>query len=901
MKTTNRGLQREAFTISRELEYFTADELEKQTGYSREQWWPAVIIKEAVDNALDAGEQAGIAPEIAVLFEQCKLEIRDNGGGIPPEIVERLIDYTTRTSDKLAYVSPTRGAQGNGLKTLLAIPYVLDGEAALPVVIEARGVRHEIYIRADQVARRPRIEHQLLSIQSDGAALSFDPVKASLNAGGEKPGNVPVSVQSRGNAIFFERPEASLNAGDVGDEILGNVLRLVSDYALFNPHAAFRLCDERYSYEFPALDLKWRKWSPRDPTPAHWYTPDHFQELVASCVSTGNSGTVRDFLVQFRGLARTDTRMDVLAAAGLPRGMKLEELADKERGAFDRDALQRLLLAMQQNSAEVAPELMGVLGKKHFLENLPGEDRSFRYARQSGCELGLPYVVEAACRCTADELLQGLHVGLNWSVPLSNPLQRCPLPLSDESSYAYSLEGFLRHLRIDLDEDPVALVLHIVTPRFDFLDRGKGSVKLPPSIARAVAETVSKVAKEWASIKRHRDREHLRAARRQEELLRHGRAAEITVKDAAWQAIPDAYLKASGGGELPANARQIMYAARPAILEITGRDTLDDNYFTQSLLPEYMREHPEETAEWDVVYDDRGHLLEPHTGTRIGIGTLAVRDYLVASAQSPKAPAVDLPELSFRLVTTGPRHRYGAILYIEKEGFLPLLENVGLAERYDLAIMSSKGMGSTSARYLIEQLARDARIFVLHDFDKSGFSIAGTLSRDTTRYRFARPPEIIDLGIRLADVEEYSLESEPVDYAPRTDPTQNLQDNGATDEEIAFIVGDLGDDGRYRGRRVELNAFTSDQFVTWLEAKLRLHHVQKVIPDAMTLAESYRRTVALAELERIMKQALPDVEQTAQSAAVPEDLLKRIAEELARDPSAAWDEALQRLSRQTQP
>ena len=38
MKTNNRELQREAFTISRELEYFTADELEKQTGYSRKEW-----------------------------------------------------------------------------------------------------------------------------------------------------------------------------------------------------------------------------------------------------------------------------------------------------------------------------------------------------------------------------------------------------------------------------------------------------------------------------------------------------------------------------------------------------------------------------------------------------------------------------------------------------------------------------------------------------------------------------------------------------------------------------------------------------------------------------------------------------------------------------------------------
>ena len=34
------------------------------------------------------------------------------------------------------------------------------------------------------------------------------------------------------------------------------------------------------------------------------------------------------------------------------------------------------------------------------------------------------------------------------------------------------------------------------------------------------------------------------------------------------------------------------------------------------------------------------------------------------------------------------------MLFIEKEGFLPLFEAVHLAERYDLAIMSTKGMSN---------------------------------------------------------------------------------------------------------------------------------------------------------------------------------------------------------------
>jgi hypothetical protein len=861
--------ERETFTISRELEYLSADELEKQTGYTRDSWWPGVIVKETLDNALDAAETAGVPPEIVVRLDGPRLEIRDNGAGVPAEVVQHLLDYSTRTSDKIAYVSPTRGGQGNALKTILAMPYVLDGDLAVPIEIVARGLRHQISICADQVARRPRIDYR------------------------QQP-----TVQSGGTTIFLARDQACFEEAGGNSE---NVPRLASDYSLFNPHATFCLDDEGQSFTFPADNREWRKWSPRDPTPAHWYTPDRFEELVASYVNAGSSRTVRDFLAQFRGLKRTSTRMEVLANAGLARGMKLEELADKARGTFDQRALRRLLIAMQQASAPAAPETLGLLGKKHLLEKLSGDDRSFRYARHAGIsELGLPYLVETACRITDNELLQGLHIGLNWSVPLSNPLQDSRFNLADGSS-TFGLEGLLHHQRVDAVVDPLALILHIAMPRFDCLDRGKGSVELSPLVAQAVAETIGSVIKEWAAIKRSRGRQHAQQARRQEELLRRGRSIEITVKEAAFSVMADAYQKASAGGTLPAHARQIMYAARGAILESTGRQSLDDNYFTQALLPEYMREHPEVTAEWDVVYDDRGHLIEPHTGYRIGIGTIAVREYLREAAKNSGLPAIAIPDLTFHFPTTGPRHRYGGILFIEKEGFFPLLERVQIAERFDLAIMSTKGMGSTAARQLIEQLAGEIRIFALHDFDKSGFSIAGILGRNTARYQFTRPPEIIDLGLRLDDVREYKLASETVDYPSNANPTANLRDNGATDEEIKFLVGEPDRNGHYHGRRVELNAFTSDQFVGWLETKLRLHHVHKVIPDAQTLENAYRRAIMLHEHDRHIRRATVEAERAGQQARVPKDLQGRLEQKLAETPQVAWDGALNEIARHAQP
>ena len=104
------------------------------------------------------------------------------------------------------------------------------------------------------------------------------------------------------------------------------------------------------------------------------------------------------------------------------------------------------------------------------------------------------------------------------------------------------------------------------------------------------------------------------------------------------------------------------------------------------------------------------------------------------------------------------------MLFLEKEGFTQILEAAQIAERYDIAIMSTKGMSVTAARTLVEELCgkRGLPLFVLHDFDVTGFSIKKTLTESGERYQFRHKVNFIDLGLRLTDVEELGLESESV-------------------------------------------------------------------------------------------------------------------------------------------
>lgn len=191
-----------------------------------------------------------------------------------------------------------------------------------------------------------------------------------------------------------------------------------------------------------------------------------------------------------------------------------------------------------------------------------------------------------------------------------------------------------------------------------------------------IIAAVSAVTGKWARQRKTEERDAQAKLRRREVLTRYRR---VTKRRAAWAVMEDAYLKASAAGTLPAHARQIMYAARPEIQKRTG-SLVNDQYFTQGLLPDYIIAHPEETATWDVVYDARGHFQEPHTNHKVSLGTLDVRKYLKA-IQDVRASGYKSVEIvrDQYYPTKNPVHRYNAILFIEKEGFMPLFEQVQLA------------------------------------------------------------------------------------------------------------------------------------------------------------------------------------------------------------------------------
>jgi DNA topoisomerase VI subunit B len=154
-------LERVAFRTSRLTEFCGAKELTAQTGHEPGEW-SLVLAKELIDNALDACEEAAIAPEISieVSTERSEIVIADNGPGLPVETLRNVLDYSIRVSSREAYVSPSRGQQGNALKCVIAMPFALDGTRGTTVV-ESQGQAHRILFEMDPVRREPRILREI--------------------------------------------------------------------------------------------------------------------------------------------------------------------------------------------------------------------------------------------------------------------------------------------------------------------------------------------------------------------------------------------------------------------------------------------------------------------------------------------------------------------------------------------------------------------------------------------------------------------------------------------------------------------------------------------------------------------------------------------------------------------
>ena len=847
-------MTRNALSFRRELEFVEETELAKRMGCPRYQWLRAVI-KELIDNALDAAEEAGEAhPVVAVgISEDGVLSCGSSGSGIAPETVAKLADREQRTSSREAYAEPVRGAQGNALSVIMCLPFGF-GLDESELHIASCGVLHRIALRADRLQGRIETEHT----------------------------SRPVEMSAGWTEVGLWWPE----------EIdLAAIARIVIAAAALNPHAIISF----NGAQLRDTVLPVRKWAPNEPIPPHWYDIDRFVHRVSLEIRNDPEITVAQFLAGFRGLSSSTKRSEVAANAGLSYAPLRAVLAASGR-EVDREKAALLLASMQTASRAPKPSILGGIGRDGFealVSNVdydadPDDDDLTSYTKDSvtsndrqgsNHDQSRPQVlayttidgvtrndipwrweIGFATRTSAEGRGRHLVIGQNFSPAI--------VPEEMLGSVTGYLDPSLSH------REPVVLFLHRITPARHSLDYGKSRLSLSYAEQKAVQDAIEKLAKPWTKWwwkerkRKKDDNDEAKSAKPEQ---------RITIKDAIISVLPECYDKASSGGRYPVPPRNLYYVVRPKVLELTGKTELGYPYFAADILPKYVQENPSAKS-WRIFYKPRGTLHEPHTRHRVGLGTSEVASYQHRWTNGIEASG-NYEIADWNADTCGPHNRFSALIIVEKAGIADLLIACGIAERFDVAIVGNEGQSTEAELKLADEL--QLPVFVLHDFDRTGLTICENLRRGTWRHQYRNEFDVIEIGLRLDQVRD--REREPIDAKNRRSVTdERLRECGATDEEVNFLFHN----------RVELNALLTEELLKLVEGAITEYGIKKVVPAADDLANAYRAAVARKEIAETVSRVAEEAEERWREAKVPDDLEESIHVILGNHPSLSWDAAL---------
>jgi hypothetical protein len=485
-------LNRITSRTSREMDFFSSKELVTQTGHEVGEW-PLVIVKELVDNALDACEDADIQPVIEVTADACGISVKDNGPGLPETTLQGQLDFNVRVSNREAYVSPCRGAQGNALKTLLPMPHVLDHNQGR-FIVEAHGKRHVITCGADPISQRAVIHDDVTdakckNLRSDTDEIKQDFSGTEIRLEWERRLRQPLGFdRMEGDEPILAWPFSTYDDCPADPSLKKPlVFALVEGFALFNPHATISLNWFGETTTWKATNPAWEKWKPCRPTSPHWYELRHLERLIGAYVThdrdAGKDRLLSEFLATFDGLTGSLKRAKVLSETGIKR-MVLSELVTGDR--LDSDRIASLLAIMQQHTRPVKAPRLGVIGEDHLkarLLDMGVQPESFRYSRKTsegkskksrseGDEKAsfIPWVLESAFGYLGPkaEDQRRIFSGANWSAAIKNPFRAF-------GSTGEGLETALANMRATRNE-PIIFVLHLAHPRIEYVDRGKSAL-----------------------------------------------------------------------------------------------------------------------------------------------------------------------------------------------------------------------------------------------------------------------------------------------------------------------------------------------------------------------------------------------------------------------------------------
>ena len=506
-------------------------------------------------------------------------------------------------------------------------------------------------------------------------------------------------------------------------------------------------------------------------TSPHWYDSASFFELVHAA----GDRTIRELVEEFAG------------CSGAKAGKIAKPFNHFRCNLLTREDAEVLLNKMQDVARKVHPKQLGIVGPQLYLDAGYARMCGF-FATPPSCDdtdASIPYIVEAWID-KADTPSIAFYIN---RTPITAPLtiSRC---MKDKTHYGImgcSLSDEYQNIALPIKagrESDFSCVVNVIAPYMPITTDGKA-----PNLSLIKLSIREVIEKAIRSIKR-RQRSN----------------KDVTQNAIIIKALPDSIAKVSENGRYRYSLRQLFYAVRPYVLDALGFEPTY-KYFS-GVITAYESDQGHDLP--NIYRDDRGILYHPHTGESISLGTRSVERY------------------------QRPEWLFNKILYCEKEGFFATLIDAQWPERYDCALLTSKGYASRAARDVVDLLGdtdQTLTFYCIHDADGPGTMIYQTL-QEATRARPKRKVKVVNLGLEPAEALKMKLTLESV----------KRKDNKAIP--VADYV-DLKWKQWLQSNRAELNAMDGPLFVKWLSQKFAKYTGKLIPPKSVLVDELYDKTEKL--------------------------------------------------------
>jgi DNA topoisomerase-6 subunit B len=422
-------------------------------------------IKEAVDNALDACEEAQVLPDIYISIKKTgndifRIIVEDNGPGIVPAQVPFVFGKLLYGS-RFHQIRQTRGQQGIGISAAVLYAQLTSG---LPTVVISR-------TGAKEPANKFEVQIKIETNEPD--IISQQPIEWDRTHG------TRVQIEFRSTMAAKKK--------------LLEYLRYTS---VVNPHAKFRveLDDEAFTFERVSEEVI--------ACPVAIQPHPHGIEFgQLKRMAAASDATLADFLVNGFSRVGKKTAQEMCDKAGLRSTAKTKGLS--------ADQLKALLAAMQEVAVPAPPtsQCLSPIGEELIRRGLDKEfqmDFVAARTRPSAVFSGHPFMVEAAIGYGGKLPPEGNAMILRFAnrVPLMYQQGACAITGCimnvNWKSYNISQQG--------LPVGPILILVHVASTNVPFTSESKDAIAAIPEIEKEIVLALQDLGRELKNFLSRRDR-----------------------------------------------------------------------------------------------------------------------------------------------------------------------------------------------------------------------------------------------------------------------------------------------------------------------------------------------------------------------------------------------------------